>query len=514
MTRSKQRSGWAGLALAMTILAGNAGHAGAQTDATAGTTLTPRAQVQYLLRRFSFSASPATVSSVVSGGVAAWLAAQDSWQTLDDSASELETLPTALVNGGYPDFNIFERAVYQHMILTPRQLQAKLELHWLDHFSVGLQTVGDPAVMYHYDQTLRADALGNFAQLLSDVGQEGAMLVWLSNNYNGGDIPNENYARENMQLYSTGVYALNDDGTVKLDKAGTPALEYSQKDVVNLARAMTGYGLVFDPNNTNPQTRFSVQYFPSNHYSGTITYFNRVQPVPTDGTAINFVAAQLAARSSTAPFQVKELLQRFVTEKPPARYISDIVQVWRKYEKAPDQIARVISAIVNHPLFLKYYNSMPKQPAELMFGALRQLPGAMQATSNVTPGGSLLWELSGLSQQLFWPESVFSFYHPGFVGDLTNTYTVVDRTSVFANFANADPANAYTDTYIDIGALRTAMGSTRGKEIATYLLDALVDGGSANLQTEIYDFLGAVPDDNQVRGAIWLILNSPDYSVN
>jgi hypothetical protein len=504
----------AGLALVASLFVNTGAEAGLGTQPAAQTTLTPRQQAQYLLRRFAFGAPPATISSVVSTGAAAWLATQDNWQALDDSGSQLETLPTALVNGGYPDSNIFERAVYQHMILTPRQLQAKLELHWLDHFAVGLETVGDPAVMYHYDQTIRADALGNFAQLLTDVAQEGAMLVWLSNNYNVGPIPNENFARENMQLFATGVYQLNDDGSVRTDSSGTPYLEYGQGDVVGMARAMTGYGLVFDPNNNNPQTRFSVQYFPSNHYSGDISYFGRVQPVPTDGTAIAFVCNQIANLSSTAPFQVKELLQRFVTQNPPPQYISDIVQVWRKYRSAPDQIAQVINAIVNHPLFLTYYNSMPKQPSELVFGALRQLPGAMQATANVTPGGSLLGELNGLGQQLFWPASVFSFYRPGFLGALTNTYTVLERSAVFANISSADPTNVYTDTYIDIPALRAAIGSTKSAEIGAYLLDALVDGGSADLQSAISSYLGDVPDDNHIRGAIWLLLNAPDYSVN
>ncbi len=492
---------------------------------------TPRAAVQDFLRRFSFSAPPATVTSVVAGGstvnaaLNAWLATQDNWSALDDSAAELETLPTALSNGGYPDYNIFERAIYQHMILTPRQLQAKMELHWLDHFAVGLQSVGDPAVMYHYDQTIRANALGNFATLLNAVSQEGAMLIWLSNNFNAGAVPNENFAREVMQLYSFGTQQLNDDGSVVMS-TGTPPVPlatYNQKDVVGLAQAMTGYGLVFDSSNNNPQTRFSVQYFPGNHYSGAIKYFGRVQPVPNSGDpntgAIPFVIDQLARARSTAPFEVKELLQRFVTENPPPQYISDIVQVWRKAEKAPDQIAQVINAIVNHPLFAKYYNNMPKQPAEMMFGALRQMPGVMQATQNVTPGSSLLYELSSLGQQLFYPPTVFSFYRPGSLDTLTNTQTVLQRTGVFANFTNAQPGGTYTDTYIDLSQINTLAGvpptaKYPGPYIANYLLDATVDGGSTGMQGIIHGFLGKTPDNNQILGAIWLLLNSPDYTVN
>jgi Protein of unknown function (DUF1800) len=510
--------GWRGtlacVLLGTTFLAPGAPAGTLTRTVKAPTTPTTRQQVQYFLRRFGFSAPPATVTSVVSSGIPAWLTAQDNWQNLNDSGSELETLPTQLVNGSLPDPNIFERAVYQHMILTPRQLQAKLELHWLDHFAVGLQSVGDPALMYHYDQTIRANALGNFTTLLTAVAQEGAMLIWLDNNYNAGSVPNQNFAREVQQLYSTGIYKLNPDGSIMTGKSGEPLLNYTQKDIVALSQAMTGYGVVYDPNNNNPQTRFSVQYFPGNHYSGPIKYWGKKQNVPTDGTAIAYVMGQLAIRPSVAPFEAKELLQRFMTENPSAADISAIAAVWDANKKAPDQIAQVINAIVNLPDFNTYYNSMLKQPAEMVFGSLRQLPGVMQATANVTPGNSLLGELNELGQQLFYPPTVFSFYRPGDLTTTDNTETILSRTSVFANITNAQQSGAYTDTYLDIPTLRTLIGSTDGSAISAYLLDALVDGGSPGLQTILRAYLGKTPDDNQILGGIWLLLNAPDYTVN
>jgi uncharacterized protein (DUF1800 family) len=271
---------------------------------------------------------------------------------------------------------------------------------------------------------------------------------------------------------------------------------------------------VYDSNNNNPQTRFSVQYFPSNHYSSPIKYFGKTQPVPTDGTAINFCMTQLAYRPSTAPFEVKELLQRFVTENPPPDYISRVATVWQQKRAAPDQLSQVMNAIVTDPDFPNYYNNMGKQPVELVLGALRQMPGMMQATSNVAPGESLLNELNQLGQKPFWSPTVFSFYRPGFLNALTNTSTVLARTGVFANITNAQQSGSYTDTYIDIPTLRAAIGSTKGSDIGAYLLDALVDGGSSGLQTILYSFLGKTPDDNQVIGAIWLLLNAPDYAVN
>ncbi len=461
----------------------------------------------------SFAASPQAVTSVQATGIAPWLAAQTNWQSLDDSNTELEALPTALVGGSYPDYNIFERAVYQHMLLTPRQLQAKMELHWLDHFAVGLQNVSDPALMYHYDQTIRANALGNFATLLEAVANEPAMLIWLSNNYNYGSEPNENWARESQQLYSTGLYQLNTDGSLKMS-GGLPLPNYSQADVKSLAKAMTGYNVFFDSNNNNPQTRFSVQYNAGNAYSGPLAYWGVRQHVPLDGTSLTYVMNQMANRPSVAPFIVTELLQRFVTETPSPKYISNIVAVWQQNAKAPDQLAQVMTAIVNDPEFFTSYRSMPKQPVELVFDSLRVVPGALIANTNAAPGGSLLYELSQIGQQLFYPPTVFSFYRPGYLSATVNTGSTLTRTGIFANIVNASPTSSYTDTYINVPELLTQIGSSKGSDIAAYLLDAFLDGGSPTLQADLAGYLGAAPSNERVSSAIWLLMNSPDYAVN
>jgi uncharacterized protein (DUF1800 family) len=476
---------------------------------------TQRQLVQHLLRRFTYGAPPEAVTTVLNEGTDTWLAQQLNWQAIDDSQSELEQLPTQLnAQGGYDDYQVFERILMQHNILTNRQLQAKLELHWLDHFAVSLQKVGDPALMSHYDATVRANALGNFAALLAAVSAEPAMLYWLDNNYNYGGTPNENFARELMQLYSTGPVQLNPDGTQVLDGNGLPVPNYTQRDVVEIANAMTGFGVLYDYNNNNPETRFSVEFVPGYHYDGPLKFLGKHRNVPQDQTAIAYVCNILAHQPSTAPFQVSEMLKRFAIEKPSRNFIADIVAVWTENVDAPDQIGQVVSAIMHHKDFAAAYHGMLKQPAETVTGSLRQLPGMMQATQYVAPGGSLLWELSNLNQELFYPPSVFSFYTPGHVGNTINAATRLNRTNVFANIVNGAQSNQYTDTWIDIPTLRTRIGSTKKQAIADYLLDALVDGGSAKLRDIIMGFMGETPDDAQIQGAMWLLLNTPDYAVN
>ena len=500
------RFGLAALLLGMLSAASGPANAGQETA---------RQQIQHALRRLAFSAPPDMVDLVLSGGLQNWLTSQENPAALNDAGTQLETLPTTVnAQGNLTDLFVFERTIAQHMILSPRQLQAKLELHWLDHFAVGTGKVGDPAVMYHYDQTIRANALGNFTTLLTEVAQEAAMLVWLDNNGNVGPTANENFAREALQLYSMGVNRLNSDGSLKLNAQGQPIPNYSEADVQAMAKAMTGYAEIYNMNDTNPQTRVSVQYFPANHYNGALHFLGASRNVPTDGSAIAYVMNILAKQPSVAPFEAKELLQRLVTETPSPQYVSAIAAVWKAQQNAPDQIAQVINAIVQNPEFSRSYHSMPKQPIELLYGMMRELPGAMQATVNATPGTTLLVGQSYLQQRLLWPESVFSFYRPGQLSSLTTTGTVLARTAAFGMVTNAAPSTTAADTYIDIAALRSRISGTSGAEIANYLLDALLDGGSPAERRILSQYLGATPSDRQISGGIWLLLNTPDYAVN
>jgi uncharacterized protein (DUF1800 family) len=257
-----------------------------------------------------------------------------------------------------------------------------------------------------------------------------------------------------------------------------------------------------------------VQFTPANHYSGKLSFLGRARAVPNSAAAISFVANVLAHQPSTAPFMARELLQRFVTETPSTGYVGRIAVVWANTADAPDQIAQVVSAIVNDAEFNTSYRAMPKQPVEVLLGALRQLPGTLAATSTTQPGAMLLWESGYIAQRLYYPPTVFSFYTPGHVGSTINTSTVLYRSAAFANAVNGAANEAGIDTYIDIPTLRARIGSTGAGAIAAYLLDATVDGGSTALRNQVVQFLGKTPSDNQLRGAMWLLLNTPLYAVN
>ena len=259
-------SGWiAGLVFPLLILS-------PPSPAFAEAAPTPRQLVQHLLRRFAYSASPAQVSQVLAEGTATWLTQQLNWQTIDDSKSMLNQPPHAYANPNncdfcLPNYYAFEALVYQHNLLTNRQLQAKLELHWLEHFSVDTSNI-DPPSMYNYDQIVRANALGNFAQLVTQVATTPTMLWWLTNNENQAKGPNVNWARELMQLYTIGEWRLNPDGSQVL-KNGEPIPNYGEADIKPMAKAMSGYNSIF-----------LMGGDPMNNYIVTFDAAHRRRPLP------------------------------------------------------------------------------------------------------------------------------------------------------------------------------------------------------------------------------------------
>ncbi|HLY54960.1 MAG TPA: DUF1800 family protein, partial [Stellaceae bacterium] len=461
-----------------------AGSTGLLDGAAAGT-LSPQEHAEHLARRFAFSMPPAAVAGLAAPGAdIAWLDQQLQPGTIDDAGSTLESPPQQLnPDGGFPDWNIYERIMLQHWVRTHRQVQAKLELHWLDHFSVSLDKVGDPAVMANYDKLVRQNALGNFTDLATAVATSAAMLEWLDNDGNIGPVANENFARECMQLFVMGPYQLRMNGAVKTDANGLPIPNYSQDDVQAVALAMTGYQVIYSWNDLNPQTRFTVVYLPGNHDPRPLRFQGQTYTVPDSMKAMRHVISILTHNPSTAPFQAKEMLQRFVTETPSPEYVAAIASVWAQHVDDPDQIAQVVKAIVEYPEFDQADHAMLKQPIELMVGMLRQLPGLLQPSSGNGPGESLIWALSDASQEPYTPPSVFSFYRPGQLATMVNASSRLNRGNDLAWLASIKPGDSYAMTMFDIAKLRTRIGSTKARPIADYLLQALLGGDNPTLRS-------------------------------
>jgi uncharacterized protein (DUF1800 family) len=181
----------------------------------------------------------------------------------------------------------------------------------------------------NYWDVLEKNALGNYRDLLEGVTLSSAMGTYLnmkgSQKFNAttGRAPDENYSREVMQLFTIGLYELNSDGTQKLDSLGKPIETYDNNDVLGLARVFTGWD---NATGTDPQAELAATAYrhglpmslnASLHSPEEKRFLDVVIPAGTDGIkSLKTALDALFNHNNTAPFVVKQLIQRLVTSNP------------------------------------------------------------------------------------------------------------------------------------------------------------------------------------------------------
>ncbi len=184
--------------------------------------LTERQKVAHLLRRFGLGASEAELDYYGSGGLKGATDKLIDYEKVDEGFD----VPITLFRLKDPPI-VPMQAVVAHwvmrLLVTRRPLQEKMTLFWHDHFATSAIKVNLPPLMFHQIETLRSGALGSFSDLLLNVSKDPGMLFWLDNQYNVVGKPNENFAREVMELFTLGIG------------------HYSEKDVQETARAFTGW---------------------------------------------------------------------------------------------------------------------------------------------------------------------------------------------------------------------------------------------------------------------------------
>ncbi len=295
------------------------------------------------------------------------------------------------------------RAIY-----SKRQLLEVLTDFWHNHFNVYAFDQAAP-VFVHYDRdVIRAHALGNFRQFIEAVGSSTAMLFYLDNAYNSNAGPNENYAREMLELHTMGADAylghLEQD-QVPLDAEGYP-VAYVDEDVYEAARAFTGWtvnGTHWDlpPYDPGPPERFIPGTFLAwndwhdrfqKHVLRTRLPSN--QGPLTDGQRVFDL---VAAHPATARHICRKLCQRLIADDPPQRAVDAAVAVWRANLNAPDQLKKVVRTILLSNEFKTTWGQKVKRPLELVASVLR---GANAVWTPDWDWG-FYWWVSGLGQRLF-----------------------------------------------------------------------------------------------------------------
>jgi uncharacterized protein (DUF1800 family) len=252
------------------------------------------------------------------------------------------------------------------MVRSRYPLQEKMTLFWHDHFATSDQ---DTPLMLRQNQLFRRNALGSFRTLLRGVGNDPAMQMFLSLADSDKDAPNENFARELMELFGLGS-------------------GYTEEDIRQAARALTGFESHWDDSGF-----LGITFNPERHDGGVKRIFGQSgRFMPAD------VLDLVMAHPRHAPFLVSKLWSFFITAPPPGAAVSSLARVYRG---SGLQIKPVVRAILGHPALYSRLGApdMVKAPVVYVAGSMRQ-------TGTFVTDGAPVWMMEGMGQELFSPPSV------------------------------------------------------------------------------------------------------------
>lgn len=384
----------------------------------------------------------------------------------------------------------------RRMIETARPLEEKMTLFWHGHFATSYRTIENSFHMFKQNEMFRAHGLGNFGNLLFGIIRDPAMLAYLNNNQSRKDHPNENLAREIMELFSLGVGG------------------YTEQDIKEGARALTGYTFrddefVFDKNNHDTAKK---------NILGTTS--------KADGD--DFVRIILGQRAC-AQFIARKLYGFFVNDLPPVERLSNremdegtgvVVRgiagtlLSHRYEIKPALKQLFTSQHFYDPLFI---GQQIKSPVQLVVGAVRSMTPPTRDLSILNDALDLM------GQNLFYPPSV-----KGWEGGRAwvNTSTMFVRQNILAFLLTGKKpvgydATADTQKY-DPMPLLAELGKADpsatedSSRVVEYLLRLTTGSANASARGTLIAFAnerGGQITPDLVTALLLLITASPEYQL-
>ncbi len=449
---------------------------------------------------------------------------------------------------------------FQNALTGPDQLRQRVAfaLHQLIPVS-GRDLNNEPSWIAPYLRTIDAQAFGNLRNLLFDVTLNPAMGNYLDMAGNSKASPNENYAREIMQLFSIGPDLLNQDGTPVLDAQGNRVPSYDNGTITNLARVFTGWQITVTTatvdgtvapdyitpmplqNNTNTYdilgktlTPLSNTSFPACSNCTNATNFRAYKTIE-----LNMAIDILFNHQNAGPYLCTQLIHQLVTSNPSPAYVGRCSAAFANNGSGVrGDMKSVVTAIILDPEARGDVKTDPnyghlREPVVLINNQLR----AFNATSDFNLAGSQRgagsFSYTGdMDQDLFNPPTVFSYYSAdyGLPGTtlfgpefgILSTSTTLKRAnfadSLFlANNGNGIPPgnDRPTGTQVNYSSFQALAGNPQQLVDA---LDALLMHGtmSASMKSNIVQTVTNVQNGDaavRTRTAIYLIVSSSQYQV-
>ena len=392
-----------------------------------------RRKAGHLLRRTGFGPTHAELEAAVRDGFEATIQrvltgrpeADDFTRTSEFMASE-RSLPAG---APLPRLTAWW---LDRMLKTAHPLREKMALFWHNHFATSHAKVGNARFMLGQYRLIHRHALGSFRDLLVEMGTDPAMMVWLDTTESVRGRPNENYARELMELFSLGIG------------------NYTEGDIREAARAFTGYKV----------TGAAGVFTPRDHDPTPKTVFGRTGPFRGDD-----IARMCLDNPACARFVVRKLYRAFVSEaEPPAAEVLDSLAA--QFRDGGYDTGRVVATILRSKLFFSAaaYRQRIKPPVEFALGIVRGL----EATVGTLP---LAEALPGLGQVPFAPPSV-----KGWDGGPAwlNAQTLLARNNLALALTSADDPRFGRRS--DPAALLDRHGKSSDADVVDFLLGVFFQG--------------------------------------
>lgn len=531
------------------------------------------------LLQAQFSASDAEIAAVRAQGYAAWLqaqfnapAGQSAWDWLNSRGYATIDSSTRFYDMSYPgDF-----MVWHQLFTAPDGVRQRITLALSEFFVVsltGLDFAWRSQALAGWWDELSARVFGNYRQLLEAVTLNAAMGYYLNTKGNQkenvatGRQPDENYAREVMQLFSIGLVQLNADGTEKRDGSGNRIDTYGQADITNLARVFTGWDWdqsqnqpVVEPvsGRTLPSPHFArlpMVLNPARHSTLAASFLGTTIPANTDGAnALRIALDTLFNHPNVGPFFGRQMIQRLVTSQPSPAYVARVAAAFNNNGAGVrGDLRAVFSAILlddeargaaglSDPGFGKLREPMVRAIQWGRTFGIRSAAGSWKIFDQSNPA-------TQLGQSPLRSPSVFNFFRPGYVppstalatrhaaapefqivnessvGGYLNTLQSLVRYGIYVNAPDQPGLGSNTSNGFDITVPYTEeLKLVTDAAALVARLNLLLCAGqlSAATQTLIVNALNASPVSasssdtsklNRIGAAVLLVMAGPEYLV-
>ena len=494
----------------------------------------------------------AEINRAAALGPAAWISDQFSTPSRDTHWNYVVVRkgPIGCIVCDAKYINATMESFWDQAVRSPDQLRQRTVLALSELFVVS--TVNSPLEIQEdahasYLDMLARNAFGNFRTLLEQVSTHPTMGVYLSHMKNEkedavtGRIPDENYAREVMQLFTIGLWQLNPDGSRKKDGNGRDIPTFNQADVMGMAKVFTGWGWN-GPDKSSAawywgaagDYKSQMQVFPDFHSKSEKRFLGAVVPANTSGEQTMKVAIDtLFNHPNVGPFFGSQLIKRFVTSNPSPAYVARVTAAFNNSNGVRGDMKAVLTAVLMDPEARD--NAKANDP---QWGKLREplvrFGTWMRAFDAKSPLGKYaIWNLEdqafSIGQNPLRAPSVFNWFRPGYAppgeimkrGLVAPEFQITHETTVtgYANFIISVVEGGISANEVQLSSSYTPELALANNPAALLdHLNLLLVAGRMSAQTRqiILNAVNAIPASEpkaRVHTAITLTLVSPDFIV-